>query len=111
MATATVQVNGKSYIIGCADGEERRLQELARAFDHTVQQLADNVGGVGDLRLVIMAALMQADELSDARAQLARQQEETRLAREAASKGDARAAAALDAAARRVEELSQKLSG
>ena len=111
MAIVNVQVNGKTYALECADGQERHLQELGRAFDQTVAQLSDNVGGVGDLRLILMAALMQADELSEVRAQLARQQEETRLARDVLTRGEARAAAALDAAARRAEELAQKLGG
>lgn len=110
MATVTVEVNGQSFTLGCADGQERRLQELARSFDGTVRMVAEQVGAIGDLRLTVMAALTMADELAEARAQLARQQEETRLAREAAARVEARAAAALDAAARRVEEVGARVA-
>lgn len=109
MGQVTVEVNGQSFQLGCADGQEQRLQELARGFDGTVRTVAEQVGAVGDLRLAVMAALTVVDELSDARAQLARQQQETRLARDALTRSDSRAAAALDAAARRLEEMASKL--
>lgn len=109
MAAVTVEINGQSYAIGCLDGQERRLQELARGFDRTVRQVAEEVGSVGDMRLTLMAALVVADELADARAAAARAQEELRRARDQLARSEARAATALDAAARRVEELAQKL--
>jgi len=111
MGTVTVEVNGQNFTMGCADGQERRLQELARGFDRTVREVSDQVGAIGDLRLVVMASLTVVDELADARAQLARVHEETRAAHDAGLKVEARAAAALDAAARRLEEMTQKLEG
>ena len=71
MATVTVEVNGRSYAVGCADGQEERVVALARQFDQHVRSVADSVGQVGDLRLFLMAALLLADELQDARTALA----------------------------------------
>jgi cell division protein ZapA len=67
MATVTVEVNGRPYSVGCADGQEDRVQMLARAFNDHVGQVAGQVGNVGDLRLFLMAGLMLADELHEAR--------------------------------------------
>lgn len=67
MATVTVEVNGRSYPVGCADGQEARVAQLAQEFDSKVSQVADQVGQVGDLKLFLMGALMLADELSEAR--------------------------------------------
>ena len=67
MATVTVEVNGRTYPVGCADGQEARVTQLAQEFDSKVSQVADQVGQVGDLKLFLMGALMLADELSEAR--------------------------------------------
>ncbi len=67
MATVTVEVNGRPYAVGCADGQEERVRVLARQFDNQVRQVAQDVGHVGDLRLFLMSALILADELHEAR--------------------------------------------
>ena len=67
MATVTVEVNGRPYAVGCADGQEERVRELARQFDAHVRQVAGEVGHVGDIRLFLMAGLLLADELDAAR--------------------------------------------
>lgn len=68
MATVTVEVNGRPYAVGCADGQEERVRDLARQFDAHVRQVAGEVGHVGDIRLFLMAGLLLADELDAARA-------------------------------------------
>ena len=67
MATVTVEVNGRPYAVGCADGQEERVRDLARQFDAHVRQVAGEVGHVGDIRLFLMAGLLLADELDAAR--------------------------------------------
>lgn len=67
MATVTVEVNGRPYAVGCADGQEARVRALAKQFDGHVRQVAGEVGHVGDLRLFLMAGLLLADELHEAR--------------------------------------------
>lgn len=69
MATVTVEINGRPYAVGCADGQEERVRVLARQFDSTVRQVGADVGAVGDIRLFLMAALILADELHEARSQ------------------------------------------
>ena len=68
MATVTVEINGRPYAVGCADGQEERVRTLAGQFDGHVRQVAGEVGHVGDIRLFLMAGLMLADELHEARA-------------------------------------------
>lgn len=87
MATVTVEVNGRPYSVGCADGQEDRVRQLARQFDDHVRQIGRDVGQVGDLRLFLMAALLVSDELADIRGQLERLQRDG---------GDAPAAGAAD---------------
>ena len=70
MATVTIDINGRPYQVGCADGQEERVRILARQFDAHVRSVAGDVGQVGDLRLFLMASLILADELHEARQQL-----------------------------------------
>jgi cell division protein ZapA len=67
MATVTVEINGRPYAVGCADGQEERVRTLAGEFDSHVRQVAGEVGHVGDIRLFLMAGLLLADELNEAR--------------------------------------------
>lgn len=106
MAQVTLSVNGRPYVVGCEDGQEAHLTELARLFDEQVRQVSQEVGQLGETRLFLMAALLLADELSDLRGRVASlQADHARLKTEAGSV-EGRAAAALEAAARRIEKLA-----
>ncbi len=71
MAQVTVVVSGRSFRMGCRDGEETRVQELAAEIDSHVQRIKGGGGAkVQDDRLFLMAAIMLADELWDAREEL-----------------------------------------
>ncbi len=65
MAQVDVSVNGQSYRIACEDGQEDRLVDLAALVDEKVLDLVDQIGQVGSNRLLVMAALIIADELVD----------------------------------------------
>lgn len=108
MATVTVDINGRPYAVGCADGQEERVRVLARQFDNHVRSVAGDVGQVGDLRLFLMAALMLADELHEAKQAL---QNGTGLPVEAglAPASDAGVAEALNAVAARIEKIVQTI--
>lgn len=70
MAQITVNVNDRDYVIACGDGEESHVADLARYVDHHARTLAAKLGAVGETRLMLMAALMIADELGEAAASL-----------------------------------------
>ena len=65
MAQVDVSVNGQSYRIACEDGQEDRLVDLAAMVDEKVLGLVSQIGQVGSNRLLVMAALIIADELVD----------------------------------------------
>ena len=105
MAQVNIDVNGRSYQVGCEDGQEAHLRELAAIIDKQVREVALEVGQLGDTRLLLMSALLMADELSEARRRMgANLAEVTRLQTEHA-KAEARALAALEKAAEKIEAL------
>ena len=108
MGTVTVEVNARAYVVGCEDGQEAHVEALARQFDGQVKEVGAQVGQVGELRLFLMAALLTADELADARNRLA--EAEAALERLQADElaSQQRAADALEAAAQRIEALAER---
>jgi cell division protein ZapA len=65
MAQVNVTVNGKQYPLACADGDEERLEKLAAYVDGKTSALSKQLGHVNETRLMLMAAVLIADELHD----------------------------------------------
>lgn len=105
MATVSVEVNGRPYSVGCADGQEDRVRQLARAFDECVRQVARDVGAVGDIRLFLMGALLLADEMVDLRGQNGRLRAELERGQVKQDDTSLRAVAVINTAAERLERL------
>ena len=117
MAHVTVTINGRQYRMACEDGEEDHLSHLAMGLNARVDQLRESFGEIGDNRLVVMAALMVADELSEASQRISRLEEEMAGLRDArvAAAGRSQStqtavAAALNAAAERIERVTRGLN-
>ena len=106
MAQVTIEVNGRPYVVGCEDGHERRLTELAATLDAQVRQVAMDVGPLGETRLILMGALVMADEIVELRREI--EQLKGQVGDLAAENGRAEraAVAALEAAAARIEGLA-----
>lgn len=105
MAQVSVEVNGRDYVVGCEDGQERRLAELAASVDAQVRQVARDVGPLGETRLMLMGALVMADDIAELRGEI--ETLKSRLAEAQVERGRVELAAvsALDAAAARIERL------
>ena len=106
MAQVTLDVNGRPYVVGCEDGQEQHLAGLARLFDRHVRQVGQQLGQLGETRLFLMGALLLADELAETKARLAAVQADLGRLQSDQARIEARAVAALDNAARRIEKLS-----
>ncbi len=71
MAQVTVTVHGRQYQVACEDGQETHVEKLASYIDQRVRELAKKSGVPGpagqitESRLLVMAALLIADELGD----------------------------------------------
>ncbi len=67
MGQVSVTLNNRTYRLACNDGEEPRLTELARDVKSRVETLAREFGQPADERILLMAAVLLADELMDLR--------------------------------------------
>lgn len=70
MPLVNIMVNNRAYAVACDEGEEDHLRELATQVDGKVRELMGSVGQVGDARLILMAALLIADDCVDATTKL-----------------------------------------
>ncbi len=67
MAQVTVKINGYAYTVGCEDGQERHLQAMAGQVEKRVDSIKALGGNSGEARLLVLAALLMADEIHDLR--------------------------------------------
>lgn len=68
MADVDLTIAGRSYAIACRDGGEDHLRTLAAHVDAKAQEAASAVGGMSESRQLLFAALLIADELTEAKA-------------------------------------------
>jgi cell division protein ZapA len=109
MGQVSVPVNGRSFTITCDDGQEPRIRRLAQYVDAKIGEFVGDIGQVGEARLLLLAALVIADELSDANDAL--QQERNRAQTGAAETIEAADATAsgIQGIAKRVEAIAARL--
>jgi cell division protein ZapA len=75
MAQVNATIAGRQFRLACEDGQEEHLQTLAKDLDERIEGLRKKFGEIGDTRLTVMAALMVADELSEAARNIRRMEE------------------------------------
>jgi cell division protein ZapA len=70
MADVELSIGGRSYSIACRDGGEAHLRTLAAHVDKKAQEAASAVGGMNEARQLLFAALLIADELTEAKTEV-----------------------------------------
>jgi cell division protein ZapA len=114
MAHVSVTISGRQYRMACDDGQEHHLARLSHELDQRIAHLRTTFGEIGDMRLTVMAALIVADELSEARRRMvAAEAELAALAKARAATANlaetaqADLVAAVDSAAERIEKAAR----
>ena len=65
MAEVSVAIHGKTYGIACDDGQEKRVQDLARYVDVRLREIAGAGAASNESHLLVLTALVMADEVFD----------------------------------------------
>lgn len=118
MGKVSLNINGRSYGLGCEEGEEERLLRLGQKLDARVAAMANQFGQIGDLRLLVMAGITLLDEMedpnglgeSDADRQITALQKDMKAAQADHDRKEVKAVESLLNAAERIEKLAQRLS-
>jgi cell division protein ZapA len=111
MGQVVVTVNGRAFPLNCADGEEPRIRRLAQYVDGKVGEFVKIHGQIGEARLVLLAALVIADELSDTNDIVQQERSRTRSAGAGIGVADNSGAVAsgIRGIARRIESIAARL--
>ena len=107
MPTVEILVNGRRHEVPCGEGEEARVRQLASYVDRRINDLARGQSQIGDARLLLMASLVVADELSDAFDEIKRLR--ATLEGQGGSDAEHDAAAVLEQVAQRIEAIAGQL--
>jgi len=67
MAHVTIRINGYAYTVGCEDGQEQHLTQMAAEIEQRIGSIKAIGGQSGEARLLMLAALLLADEVHDLR--------------------------------------------
>ena len=106
MPQVTLRINGYSYTIGCKEGEESHLEAMGAEVTRRIEGVRLAAGPSGEARMLVMAALLMADDIFELRRKL----EETMPA-EVQAKPDPKLSRKLNRMAKRAEEIAEGLEG
>jgi cell division protein ZapA len=100
MAQVTLRINGYAYTLGCQDGEEKHLEAMGAEVNRRIEGVRASAGPSGEARMLVMAALLMADDIFEMRSKL-----------EATGEGRADPAVArrIDRIVKRAEEIADGL--
>ena len=63
MAEVRVEVGGRTYPLACRTGEEELIRRLAAVVDEKARTLTSQLGYLPEVRLLLMSAIMIAEEM------------------------------------------------
>ena len=117
LSRVTVTINGRRFRMACEQGQEAHVRRLAGDLDQRIGRLRGEFGEIGNTQLTVMAALTISDELVEMGGRLRALERELEALQEArvAAADHARVtqsavAAALNAAAERLEGITRRLN-
>jgi cell division protein ZapA len=70
LAHVTIKLNGYSYTVGCEDGQEQHLMAMADQVESRIESIKKLGGSSGEARLLVLTALLLADEIHDMRIEM-----------------------------------------
>ena len=65
MANVNIKFNGKDFLLSCEDGQEDHLEELATNLNEKFEKLKNDLGNIGENKLLLITAIKVMDEYFD----------------------------------------------
>ena len=62
MANVSIKFNGKEFLLSCEDGQEEHLEELLIHINQKFNDLKNNLGNLGENKLLLITAVKVMDE-------------------------------------------------
>jgi cell division protein ZapA len=109
MPQVSIQIANRTYELACGEGEQDRVRELGTYVDSKIDELRLQLPpGTAEVKLMVFAALMLADESREARS-LAKQAENARAS--ATDNAETLASALEELITSRVDKIQKKVAG
>ena len=109
MPQVSIQIANRTYELACGEGEEARVRELGAYVDDKIGEMRKQLPpGTPEVKLMVFAALMLADESREARVQ-AKQAESARAS--ATDSAETLASALEELITSRVDKMQKKVGG
>ena len=65
MANVSIKFNNKEFLLSCEDGQEEHLEELLIQINQKFNDLKNNLGNLGENKLLLITAVKIMDEYQE----------------------------------------------
>ena len=65
MVNVNIKFNNKDYLLSCDKGQEANLKKLANHLDSKYSELKENLGNIGENKLLLITAIQMVDDYYD----------------------------------------------
>tara|TARA_B100000902_G_scaffold290722_1_gene277032 strand:- start:1078 stop:1521 length:444 start_codon:yes stop_codon:yes gene_type:complete len=78
MANVSIKFNGKEFLLSCDDGQEEHLEELLIQLNQKFNELKNNLGNLGENKLLLITAVQVMDEYHETKKKVEQKKKELR---------------------------------
>ena len=78
MANVSIKFNGKEFLLSCDDGQEEQLEELLIQLNQKFNELKNNLGNLGENKLLLITAVKVMDEYHETKKKVEQKKNELR---------------------------------
>jgi|TARA_B100001059_G_scaffold199244_1_gene205482 cell division protein ZapA len=78
MANVSIKFNGKEFLLSCDDGQEEHLEELLIQLNQKFNDLKNNLGNLGENKLLLITAVKVMDEYHETKKKVEQKKDELR---------------------------------
>ena len=76
MANVNIKFNGKEFLLSCDDGQEEHLEELSLHLNKKFNELKNNLGNIGENKLLLISSIKIMDEYFDTKKKIEEKKQE-----------------------------------
>ena len=76
MANVSIKFNGKEFLLSCDDGQEEHLQELLIHINQKFNELKNELGNLGENKLLLITAVKVLDEYHETKKKVEQKKDE-----------------------------------
>ena len=76
MANVSIKFNGKEFLLSCEDGQEEHLEELLIQINQKFNDLKNNLGNLGENKLLLITAVKVMDEYYETKKKVEKKKDE-----------------------------------